>query len=210
MIEETGVIAILRASSANKLIQACSALMEGGIRAVEVTLTTPGALQTIEQARRNFPAQFFFGAGSVTTLDQAQQAITAGAQFLVSPTINPEVIAYCVQMDIPACPGGFTATEIFNGWQAGARWIKVFPASVGGPAMIKALKAPLPQIPLMAVGGVDLENAAEWIRAGCIGLGVGSSLVNDRLLAEENFAEIKRRAAGFIAAVRNGRASKTS
>lgn len=205
IIGETGIVAILRASSSDHLLHACDALLAGGIRAVEVTLTTPSALATITAARKNFRKELYFGAGSVLSPNAAQSAIDAGAQFIVAPSLNFTVITHCLDRNIPIMPGAFTPTEIVNAWEAGATMVKVFPANLGGPELIKALKAPLPQIAMAAVGGVETENAAAFIRSGASALGVGSSLVNDRLLVSGNFGEIQRRAARFIEEVRLGR-----
>jgi 2-dehydro-3-deoxyphosphogluconate aldolase/(4S)-4-hydroxy-2-oxoglutarate aldolase len=208
IVRSTGVIAILRASDSQRLIQAADALLVGGVRCIEVTLTTPGALAVIEQARAKYAqGEVFFGAGSVLDAESARLAIFAGAQFIVSPSFNPKVIRLCHRYSIPVFPGAYTPTEIVSAWECGADMVKVFPASLGGPEWIRALKAPLPQIELVPVGGVDLSNAADFIRAGAAALGVGSSLVNDKLLKEENAAaQIEARARGFIEAVRQGRA----
>lgn len=206
MIQTTGVVAILRARSSEGLIQAAAALQAGGVKAIEVTLTTPGALEVIAQARAHFGEAVFFGAGSVLDAETARQAILAGAQFIVAPSTKVETIQLCRRYSVPAFPGAFTATEIVTAWEAGADMVKIFPASLGGPDLIKALKAPLPQVEMMAVGGVEIENTAQFIRAGASGVGVGGSLVNDSLLKQGNFAEITRRAAAFIEAVQKGRA----
>lgn len=198
IIQATRVVAILRAKTSAGLLQAVDALRAGGVRAIEVTLTTQGALETIRDARKVAQPDFWFGAGSVINLDLARQAVEAGAQFIVSPNTVPEVIQFCKAQGIPVFPGAFTATEIVTAWESGADMVKLFPSSLGGPALIKALKAPLPQVKLMAVGGVEVTNAAEFIRAGASALGVGASLINDSLLNNGDFAEITRRAEAFI------------
>ncbi len=204
-IYSTGVVAILRASSSTTLIQAAQALQAGGVCAIEVTLTTPGALQVIELARQNISDGTLFGAGSVLDAESARAAILAGAQFIVSPSLSVKVIELCRRYSVPVIPGAYTPTEIVNAWEAGADMVKIFPASVGGPEMIKALKAPLPQIDMLPVGGVELENTASFIRAGASAVGVGSSLVNERLLNQGAFEKITAQAQKFLQEVRKGR-----
>jgi len=204
-ITSTGVIAILRASSSAALIDAAQALKTGGITAIEVTLTTPGALKTIETAREKLGDDILFGAGSVLDPESARMAIMAGANFIVMPNLNTKVIELCHRYSIPVLPGVYTPTEMVTAWEAGAAMLKLFPASVGGPEMIKALKGPLPQIELVPVGGVEINNTASYIRAGAAAVGVGSSLVNDRLLMDQNFTEITIRAQNFVKQVQLGR-----
>ena len=204
-ITSTGVIAILRASSSASLIEAAQALKIGGITAIEVTLTTPGALKTIETARERLGDDILFGAGSVLDPESARMAIMAGANFIVMPNLNIKVIELCNRYNIPVLPGVYTPTEMITAWEAGATMLKLFPASIGGPEMIKALKGPLPQIELVPVGGVEINNTASYIRAGAAAVGVGSSLVNDRLLMDQNFTEITSRAQNFVEQVQLGR-----
>jgi 2-dehydro-3-deoxyphosphogluconate aldolase/(4S)-4-hydroxy-2-oxoglutarate aldolase len=205
-IAETGVIAILRATSPGKLIRASQALQEGGIVAIEVTMTTPGALAVIAEARQTLPAEIAFGAGSVLDPESARAAILAGANFIVTPACNVKVIEMGRRYSIPVIPGAFTPTEIIAAWESGADIVKLFPASLGGPELVKTLKAPLPQVEIVPVGGIDIENTASYIRAGAMAVGVGSSLINDQLLDQEKFAEITLRAQQFIQQVQIGRA----
>jgi len=200
-----GIIAILRASSSQSLMDAANALKTGGISVIEVTLTTPGALEIIHQATEAFGEEVLFGAGSVLDPESARAAILAGANFIVMPSTNIEVIHLCRRYSIPVFPGAYTPTEIVNAWQAGADMVKLFPASNGGPDLVKAIKAPLPQVKLVPVGGVDVDNTASFIRAGAEAVGVGSSLVNDGLLKVKNFTEITNRARLFIQQVQLGR-----
>jgi 2-dehydro-3-deoxyphosphogluconate aldolase/(4S)-4-hydroxy-2-oxoglutarate aldolase len=204
-IYETGIIAIIRASSSTALIQSAEALLAGGVNVIEVTLTTPGALATIEQVRQKLGDDVLLGAGSVLDPESARAAILAGAQFIVSPALNIRVIELCRRYSTPVIPGAYTPTEVVTAWESGADLIKIFPANVGGPEMIKALKAPLPQIKMVPVGGVEIENTASYIRAGAFALGVGSSLVNDRLLNEGAFSEITTNARYFLQEVKKGR-----
>ena len=205
VIRGTGVIAIMRAQSSEQLITAADAIREGGVRVIEVTMTTPGALQVIEEAKQKYGEEVIFGAGSVLDPETARAAILAGADFIVAPTFNLDLVALCNRYSIPVMPGCYTPTEALTAWESGADMIKLFPASFGGPALIKAILAPLPQLEIVPVGGVDLNTAADFISAGSAALGVGSSLVNQRLLDSGNLDELKRRAEGFIKAVQRGR-----
>jgi len=145
------------------------------------------------------------GVGSVLDAQTARSAILSGAHFIVAPTLNFDVIQLCNRYSVPVMPGCYTPTEALAAWEAGADMIKLFPATVGGPGLVKALLAPMPQLEIVPVGGVDLTNAADFIRAGSTALGVGSSLVNQELLDSGDMAELTRRAAAFVEAVKNGR-----
>jgi 2-dehydro-3-deoxyphosphogluconate aldolase/(4S)-4-hydroxy-2-oxoglutarate aldolase len=205
MIEESGVVAIMRAKTSDQLLEAAKAILAGGVNAIEVTMTTPGALDVIRQAVQTFGSEVIFGAGSVLDPETARAAILTGAQFVVCPTLNLKTIEMCHRYSIPVMPGAYTPTEVLTAWEAGATFVKVFPASVGGPAYIKAIKAPLPQVKLVAVGGVDLSNTADFIRAGCEVVGVGGELVNQKLLDSGEFAKLTQRARDFRAEVEKGR-----
>lgn len=206
IIRDTGVIAIMRAQSSDQLIAAADAIKAGGVQVIEVTMTTPGALGVIEQAKRRYGTDVLFGAGSVLDPETARAAILAGADFIVAPTLNLAVVALCNRYAVPVMPGIYTPTEALTAIEAGADMVKLFPASVGGPDLIKAIRAPLPQLEIVPVGGVDLNTAADFIRAGSAALGVGSSLVNDKLMAAGDMDELTRRAKAFIAEVQKGRA----
>jgi 2-dehydro-3-deoxyphosphogluconate aldolase/(4S)-4-hydroxy-2-oxoglutarate aldolase len=201
LIRSTGVVAIMRARSSDQLIAAAEAIQAGGVRAIEVTMTTPGALEVIAAAVRKFGDEVLFGAGSVLDPETARAAILAGAGFIVAPTLNLGVIALCNRYSIPVMPGCFTPTEMLAAWEAGADFLKLFPAEVGGPGLVKAILAPFPQFQVVPVGGVDLGTASDFIRAGAVALGVGSSLVNQKLLDSGDLGELTRRAAAFIEAV---------
>ena len=206
LIRSTGVIAIMRAKSSDQLLAAAEAIRAGGVCAIEVTMTTPGALTVIAQATARRDEAVLFGAGTVLDPESARAAILAGAQFIVAPNLNLGVIELCRRYSIPVFPGAYTPTEIVTAWQAGADMVKVFPASIGGPAFIKALKAPLPQVELVPVGGVEIENTADWIRAGSAAVGVGSALVDQKLLDAADFAALTDRGRRLIAEVKRGRA----
>lgn len=208
IIRDTGVIAIMRAKSSEQLISAADAIKKGGVKVIEVTMTTPGALEVISTAKKRYGSEVIFGAGSVLDTETGRAAILAGADFIVAPTLNLELIAMCNRYSIPVAPGCYTPTEALTGWEAGADLIKLFPASFGGPDLVKAILAPLPQIQIIPVGGVNLETAAEFIKKGSAALGVGSSLVSQKLLDAGDLDELTRRAAGFIEQVKIGRGEK--
>jgi len=206
LICKTGVIAIMRAQDPDQLIAAANAIRKGGVRVMEVTMTTPGALDVIADAVKRFGHEILFGAGTVLDPETARSVLLAGADFVVSPTLNLEVIALCNRYGIPVIPGCFTPTEMLTAWEAGADLIKLFPAEVGGPAWIKALLAPLPQLKIVPVGGVDINTAAAFIRNGAVALGVGGALINQKLLDAGDRTELTRRAAAFVEEVKKGRA----
>ena len=207
LIRETGVVAIMRAQSSAQLMTAAEAIKQGGVRVIEVTMTTPGALDVIAAASDQFGDDVLFGAGSVLDPETARAAILAGAGFIVAPTLKLETIALCNRYGIPVMPGVATPTEALTAWEAGADMVKLFPASFGGPDLVKAILAPLPHLEIVPVGGVNLDTAAEFICKGSTALGVGSSLVNQKLLDSGDMDELTRRAKGFIEQVKLGRAS---
>ena len=205
IIRETGVIAIMRAQSSDQLIAAADAIKLGGVRAIEVTMTTPGALGVIAEAKERYGSDVIFGAGTVLDPETGRAAILAGADFVVSPTLNLKLVELCHRYSIPVAPGCYSPTEVLAGWEAGADFIKLCPASFGGPGLVKAILAPLPQVRIIPVGGVNLDTAADFIQNGAAALGVGSSLVNQKLLDEGNMEELTRRAAAYIEQVKRGR-----
>jgi 2-dehydro-3-deoxyphosphogluconate aldolase / (4S)-4-hydroxy-2-oxoglutarate aldolase len=204
-IYETGVIAIIRTQSSDQLIQAADAIKAGGVKVIEVTMTTPGAINVIADATHKYGKDVLFGAGTVLDSETARMAIIAGAQYIVSPTLNLEMISLCNRYNIPVVPGCFTPSEMLIAWEAGADIVKLFPASLGGPSLIKAILAPLPQLKIIPVGGVNLDTAADFIRMGAFALGVGSSLINQKLLDEGNLDELTQRAKAYLLEVRKGR-----
>ena len=208
LIRDSGVIAIMRAKNSEQLIAAASAIRQGGVRVIEVTMTTPGALEVIAAASKQFGEDVLFGAGTVLDPETARAAILAGAQFVVAPTLKVETIQLCKRYGVPVMPGCLTPTEMLTAWEAGADFVKLFPAEFGGPEMVKAILAPLPQLRIVPVGGVDLNTAGAFMRAGAAALGVGGSLVNQKLLDSADFGELTRRAGAFIEEVQQGRALK--
>lgn len=205
LIEETGVVAIMRADRSEQLIEAADAILQGGVVAIEVTMTTPGALKVLEEARGRYGADVLFGVGSVLDAETARSAILAGAQFVVCPTLDVRTIEICRRYSVPVVPGAYTPTEVLTAWQAGADCVKIFPASFGGPPLIKAILAPLPQVKVMPVGGVNLETTEAFIRAGAAAVGVGSALISQKLLDAGDFNELMNRARGLREAVDRGR-----
>jgi 2-dehydro-3-deoxyphosphogluconate aldolase/(4S)-4-hydroxy-2-oxoglutarate aldolase len=194
MIREAGVIAIIRANTSGDLLEAAEAVKAGGLNTIEVTMTTPDALNVIAKATENFGDQVLFGAGSVLDPETARAAILAGAQFIVSPTLNIKTIEICRRYSRTVVAGCFTPTEILTAWEHGADFVKVFPADVGGPAYIKAVLAPLPQVALIPTGGVNLETIGPFLKAGAVAVAAGSSLVSQEILNEKNFPLLTERA----------------
>jgi 2-dehydro-3-deoxyphosphogluconate aldolase / (4S)-4-hydroxy-2-oxoglutarate aldolase len=205
-IEASGVVAVIRMKEADRLRGVIDALLEGGVRALELTMSVPGAISLIERLARDLPGEFHLGAGTVLDPETARQVILAGAKYVVAPVLNVDVIHVCHRYDVAVMPGCFTPTEILTAWQSGADLVKVFPATALGPGFIKDIRGPLPQVRLMPTGGVSLANAGEWIKAGAVALGVGTSLVDAKAVAAGNFAQIASNARHFIEAVRAARA----
>lgn len=201
-IEECGVVAVIRLKEPDKLRALVDALSAGGVRALEITMTVPRAIELIAEIAPTLPKEFILGAGTVLDADTAHRAIAAGARFVVSPVYRPDVIAACHEHDVPAMPGCYTPTEIFTAWEAGADVVKVFPATSLGPAFFKDIRGPLPQIKLMPTGGVSIENAGEWIRAGAVAVGVGTALVDAKAIAAGDFGAITEKAKRIVANVR--------
>jgi 2-dehydro-3-deoxyphosphogluconate aldolase/(4S)-4-hydroxy-2-oxoglutarate aldolase len=206
-ILDSGVIAIIRSDSDTGLLQTARALSAGGVRALEVTMTTPGALEAIRSIAAQAQGQFIVGAGTVLDAEAARQAISAGAQFLVSPGTDLGVIQTAKRLGKVVLPGALTPTEVITAWNAGADLVKIFPASLGGPDYIKALRAPLPRVRLVPVGGVEVANAAAYIRAGAAAVAMGGSLVNTQLIAAGAWDQITQTARAALQAVASARSS---
>jgi len=204
-IVETGVVAVVRVDSSDQRVDVVQAVAQGGVTCVEVTMTTPNALQVIADASARFGEKILVGVGSVLDAETARNAILAGAEFVVGPALNVDMIAMCRRYAKVVIPGAFTPTEIVEAWQSGADLVKVFPASLGGPALVKALKGPLPQIPLVPTGGVTAENTGEFIRAGAAAVAAGTSLVSKDLVKKKDFKGLTERARQFAEAVKKAR-----
>jgi 2-dehydro-3-deoxyphosphogluconate aldolase/(4S)-4-hydroxy-2-oxoglutarate aldolase len=207
-IRDVGLIPVVRATSAGEAMRAIDAIREGGISVLEITMTVPGAVKVIEEVANRYGNDALVGAGTVLDPETATACISSGARFVVSPALNLDTIACCRQRDIVVMPGALTPTEVVQAWNAGADFVKVFPAgAVGGPSYLKALKAPLPHIRLVPTGGVSLKTAGDFIRAGAAALGVGADLVDINAIREGQSALITERAKQFIEIVREARAS---
>jgi 2-dehydro-3-deoxyphosphogluconate aldolase/(4S)-4-hydroxy-2-oxoglutarate aldolase len=204
-IIDTGVVAIVRLNSSENLMRVAEAIAAGGVRHIEFTMTTPGALSIIEEASARFGDDIIMGAGTVLDAESARAAILAGARFIVAPNFSPAVIEICNRYSVVSMPGALTPTEILQAWECGADVVKVFPADTFGPAYIKAVLAPLPQVRLAPVGGVGPDNIADYMRAGAVCAGIGSSLVNSRLIADQDWAALTARAKALIEGVKAGR-----
>ena len=205
-IEACGVVAVIRMREAEKLRAVVDALGEGGVRALEVTMTVPGAIDLIGKLAPTLPGGFVLGAGTILDAETARLAILAGAKFVVGPVFRPEVLATCHRYDIAAMPGCFTPTEILSAWEAGADVVKVFPATALGPGFIKDVRGPLPQVKLMPTGGVSLDNAGEWIASGAVAVGVGTALLDAAAIAAGDYAVITANAKRIVASVAAARA----
>lgn len=204
-IETTGLVAVIRADSADQLIDVFRALGDGGANVAEVTMTTPGALDVIHQATTKLGREFVVGVGSVLDAETARAAILAGAQYVVAPTTNLAVIEMCHRYDKAVIPGALTPTEIITAWQAGADMVKVFPANLFGPQYFKDVLAPMPHLKLTPTGGVDLTTAADWLKAGAACLGVGSSLVKKDLIKAKDWKGLTNLAKQFVEVVKTTR-----
>lgn len=205
-VEASGIVAVIRMKDPAKLRGVVDALIEGGVRALEVTMTVPGAIGLIESLARDLPKGFHLGAGTVLDAETARQTILAGATFIVAPTLDLATIEMCHRYDVAAMPGAFTPTEILTAWQGGADIVKVFPATSLGPGFFKDVRAPLPQVRLMPTGGVSLTNAGEWIKAGAVAVGVGTALLDTAAIAEGRFDVIAHNARTLVEAVKAARA----
>ncbi len=204
---DKGVVAVVRASSSEQLVEVAKALLAGGVDCIEITMTTPNALKVIGDCR-SAVGEAMIGVGSVLDADTARRAIDAGAQFVVSPVFNPEVIQAAHAADLPVVPGAFTPTEILNAANAGADIVKVFPGGQFGPKYFKAILAPMPHLKLSPTGGVDLNTAADWIAAGAVTLGIGSALVTKSALASGSLGEVRDLAGKYVRIVADARAAK--
>lgn len=202
---ECGIVAVVRAQDSQQLVEVVRALADGGVTVAEITMTVPGALDVVRQVRQSLGDQVLLGAGTILDPETARAALLAGAEYIVSPTVNLEVIKLCQRYDKLVMPGAFTPTEILAAWEAGADIVKVFPADVVGPAFFKAVRGPLPQIRLMPTGGVDLKTAADFLKAGACCLGIGGQLVEPEAVAKRDFARIRDLARQYVSIVRQAR-----
>ncbi len=204
-VRTTGLIAILRHTEASRAIETAEALLGAGADVVEVTLNTAGAREMLGAIAESFGERLVVGAGTVLSVAAAEQAVAAGARLIVCPHLDEAIVQYAIQQQSAVIPGAFTPTEILRAWTGGASMVKVFPAGPVGPRYIRDLLAPLDDVPLVPTGGVNLDNAAEFIRAGAVALGLGSALVDPKLVAAGRFDQIAATASAFLAAIRSAR-----
>ena len=190
-IIENKIIAVIRSTVSEDLISFIDIVVESGINSIEVTLTTPNALSIIKQLRNNYENSILLGAGTVIDLDGAKRAIDAGAEFIVMPIYNIEVINYLKNNRFPIISGAFSPTEIYNSYHAGADMIKIFPANLLGIKNFKSLQIIAPKIPLMVTGGITTDNSREWLDSGADVLGIGSSLINDQIISSKDYDKLK-------------------
>lgn len=204
-IQALGVVAVIRMKDAGRLRAVIDAIAEGGVRAIEVTMSVPGAVGLIAALAPALPSSILFGAGTVTDAATARAVIDAGARFVVSPVFRREVVDACRERDVAVAPGCFSPTEILDAHEYGADIVKVFPATALGPSYIKDVRAPLPQVRLMPTGGVTLDNAGDWIRAGAVAVGVGSALLDARAIEEGRLDVLANNARRIVASVASAR-----
>jgi len=205
-VVEIGIVPVIRASSAELAIKVADAVCAGGIPIVEITMTVPGAIDVIAQLAKSIGSHVLIGAGTVLDSEAAMQCIDAGAEFIVSPGFDPETVRTVNRIGKLMMAGALTPTEVISAWKAGSDFVKVFPCgAVGGAKYIRALKAPLPQVPLVPTGGVNVETAADFIRAGAAALGIGGELVSSSALKSGDTSEITKLAQRYLAIVREAR-----
>src|SRR3982074_3254384 len=198
-ILDCGIVAVVRSRDSQQLVEVARALADGGVDVVEITLSVPNALEVLGRVRQALGDRVLLGAGTVLDAETARAVLLAGAEYIVAPTVNLEVIRLCQRYDKLVMPGAFTPTEILRAWEAGADIVKVFPAEVVGPAFFKALRGPLPQVRVMPTGGVDLTKADALLQAGACCLGVGGQLVEPGAVARGDFDRIRELARQFVA-----------
>src|SRR6266481_46802 len=207
LLTNPGIIAVVRAQRAEQVIPLSEALIAGGVIAIEITMTTPNAIEVIRDARKKMGERALIGVGTVLDEKVCREAIEAGAEFVVTPICRTEFVAIARAADRPIMLGAYTPTEAQTAHEAGADFIKIFPADSLGPGYIKALRAPLPHLRIVPTGGVDVGNVADFLKAGCAALGVGSALVSAKILQEANWPELTRRAGELVNAVKQARRS---
>jgi 2-dehydro-3-deoxyphosphogluconate aldolase/(4S)-4-hydroxy-2-oxoglutarate aldolase len=199
---KSGIVAVIRSPSSEQLVSVARALYEGGVDVLEVTFTVPNVLEILSAVRKELGNKVLLGAGTVLDPESARAAFLAGAEFVVSPTVNLDVIRICSRYDKLAMPGAFTPTEVLTAWEAGADIVKVFPADIGGPAYLKTLHGPLPQVRLMPTGGVNLDTIEAFLKAGACAVGLGGALVDPKAVAAGDMARIRSLAGQYVAKVK--------
>jgi 2-dehydro-3-deoxyphosphogluconate aldolase / (4S)-4-hydroxy-2-oxoglutarate aldolase len=205
-LREVGIIPVIRADSAGAAVAVVETLMEAGLTVAEITMTVPDAIEAIASVSKRFGGKVLVGAGTVTDAETVRRALDAGAEFIVSPCLVPDVIAAARRADVAVLPGALTPTEVFEAFRQGGDMVKVFPAqNVGGAAYVRALRGPFPQIPLVPTGGVTLDHVGEMFKAGAAAVGVGSEMISKDALARHDYAAIGALASRFLEAVNQAR-----
>jgi 2-dehydro-3-deoxyphosphogluconate aldolase/(4S)-4-hydroxy-2-oxoglutarate aldolase len=205
-IKAEGAVAIFRTSNAEQAVAAAEAAIAGGFRVVEITYGVPDAISVIKRLVQDHGNDVLVGAGTVLTAEQVNAAVDAGAQFLVSPCVLPEMIVAGAERDIVTIPGAFTPTEIYNAYSLGADLVKLFPAVRSGPEYLRAIRGPLPDIPIIPTAGVTTANAAEWLNAGAVALGAAGGVFDRAAIEKGDWATVTKLAGEFLAVVREARA----
>ena len=207
-IKETGIVPVIRAKSADEALKLTEAIYEGGINIFEITMTVPGAIEVIKELTEKYKGNddVIIGAGSVLDAPTAKTAIQAGAKFIVGPSFNAEMVRLCNRYQIPVVPGAVTPTEVVKAMESGADVVKIFPATLFGPKIIKAIKGPIPQAPLLPTGGVNLDNVADWIKAGSYAVGAGSAIVGK--VQGDNYSKVTEASREFIEKIKAARSDQ--
>lgn len=205
-ITEIGIVPVVRTSTAEQAIDAIDAIYEGGIRSAEITMTVPGAIQALEKVAAKFGDRIMLGAGTVLDPETCRACFLSGAQFIVTPSLRISVLEMAHRYSKPIMPGALTPTEVITAWEHGADIVKIFPAgNMGGPKYIKALKGPFPHIEMIPTGGVNLDTAGEFLKAGACAVAVGGELVDGKTLKEKRYDVITERARQYLAVVAKAR-----
>jgi 2-dehydro-3-deoxyphosphogluconate aldolase/(4S)-4-hydroxy-2-oxoglutarate aldolase len=208
-IIDCGIVAVVRAESPEKALKIAEAVKVGGIEAIEITMTVPGAIDVIKELKKAYPGgEILIGAGTVLDSETARTAMLAGAEFFVSPYFNPEMVRLCNRYQKVTMPGAMSIKEIVEVMESGADFVKFFPGSAFGPSMIKAIMGPLPYAPIIPTGGVSLDNVGEWIKAGCVAVGVGGELTKGA--KKGDYKDVEETARKFVEAVKEARRSPTT
>ena len=202
---DPGIVAIIRADSSDQLLECAEALVAGGISVMEVTMTTPNAISVIKTVSDALGDKIIMGVGTVLDTETCRMAMLAGARFVVTPVLRPDVVEMCNRYSVPIACGAYTPTEALTAHEMGADFIKIFPADGLGPGYIKAILAPLPQLRIIPTGGVDVNTAGSFLKAGCVAVAAGSSLVSREILNERDWPALTERARAFVAAVREAK-----
>lgn len=204
-IKKPGIIVIIRSDRMEGLVEAVGALYAAGITTVEISLTTPGTLEVVSSIRKKLTAGCVIGVGTAMDADMVHRSVTEGAQFIVSPIFCDSIVKACNDAHVPIVCGAYTPTEAWSAYVCGADFIKIFPANQLGPEYIKALLAPMPKLPLIPTGGVTVQNCAQYLRAGCTAVGVGTSVVNTQLITNKNWQDITLRAEEYVRTMQRAR-----